>query len=95
MTTPVPVIPLDAYINPFLLCGVCAKAVQWHTGDLVTNYPCGHKGTYSACLTWAPATGCLCKERFGQLNHVGPSSGGRPVVATAAATTTPATGAKT
>lgn len=82
--------PIDAFINPFLLCAVCSKAVQWHTGDLVTNHPCGHKGVYSACLTWSPAAGCICKERWAAVNHAGPSAGGRPP----ATTTTTTTGAK-
>lgn len=92
MTAPVAGMPLDAFINPFLLCSTCGKPVQWHTGDLVTNYPCGHKGQYSACLTWSPAAGCICKERWGVINHAGPSAGGRPVAPPATpATTAPTT----
>lgn len=79
--------PMDAFINPFLLCSVCGKAVQWHTGDLVTNHPCGHRGQYSACLTWSPAVGCICRERFGAMNHVPPSTGSRPAVVTTTAST--------
>lgn len=91
--------PIDAFINPFLLCAVCGKPVQWHTGDLITNHPCGHKGQYSACLTWSPATGCICKERWGTVSHTGPSSGSRPMVtgtitASTTASTTTTTGAK-
>jgi hypothetical protein len=84
MTTPVGGMPLDAYINPFLACAVCSKPVQWHTGDLITNHPCGHRGTYSTCLTWSPAAGCICKERWGSVGHAGPSAGSRPAPAAAA-----------
>ncbi len=79
--------PLDAFINPCLLSAVCGKTEQSHTGDLVTNHPCGHKGQYSSCLTWSPAAGCICRERFGAVTHGGPSSGARPIPP---ATTTPA-----
>ena len=79
MTTPVASpMPLDAFINPFLLCAACSKPVQWHSGDLITNWPCGHRGTYTACLTWSPATGCTCRERWGTVGHAGPSAGSRP-----------------
>lgn len=83
--------PIDAYINPFLKCVVCAAQVSWHTGDLVTNHPCGHKGVYSTCLTWSPANGCICKERFGAMNHAGPSVGVRPLPVTAAPATSTTT----
>lgn len=82
--------PIDAFINPFLKCVVCAAQVSWHTGDLVTNHPCGHKGVYTTCLTWSPANGCICKERFGAMNHAGPSAGVRPIAAALPGATTTA-----
>lgn len=65
--------PIDAYINPFLKCTTCNVAVTWHKDDGVTNHPCGHKGIRSSCMTWSPAAGCICKERFGSLSHTGPA----------------------
>ena len=82
---PVTVFPLDAFINPFLVCAVCSKPVQWHTGDGITNHPCGHKGVYTTCNSWSPATGCTC-SRWPIVAHPGPSAGGRPAPTPAAAT---------
>ena len=70
--------PIDAFINPFLACTQCDRAVIWHKDDGVTNHPCGHKGVRSLCMTWSPAAGCCCKERFGVLGHAGPSAVAQP-----------------
>lgn len=89
--------PVEAFINPFLVCTSCTAAVIWHKDDRITNHPCGHQGVRSVCMTWSPATGCTCKERFGVMPHAGPSTivqllpPAKP--ATAAASTTPAAAA--
>jgi hypothetical protein len=78
--------PVDAFINPFLLCNTCGNSVLWHKDDRVTNHPCGHVGVRSACMTWSPACGCICRERFQSVIHGPPAAVGPPFK--------PATGAK-
>ncbi len=77
-TTPAALLPIDAFISPFLVCTQCAAGVLWHKDDRVTNHPCGHQGTRSVCMTWSPAAGCICRERFGTVPHAVPSSVGAP-----------------
>lgn len=80
-------LPIDAFINPFLACQQCGVPVTWHKDDRITNHPCGHQGIRSVCMTWSPAAGCICRERFGTLPHSGPSSVGAPAKVTSTTTT--------